>query len=453
MTDLFRRLRSCGLVLAIGLGVAPAFAQLQIRGAANPTPQVVIRAPSYSGDYIVAVVNSELVTAAEVEQRIERMRMAGAARGGPLPPVTEQLRQQALDSLIEERALLTYARDSGMRVDDAEIDRAVQSIATQNKLTLPQLRERLQAEGLEYSRFRANLRDQILLERVREREVGQRTRVTDADIDRFLAERTGGGSRATELNIAQILVTVPDGADAETVAQRQARAEAALARVRGGEDFATVAREVSEDANRARGGEMGLRPLSRLPDTFVAQVRDLQPGEVAPTLLRSGAGFHVLKLVERRDVNGVRVTQTRARHILLRPSPQLSADLARQRLADMRAQIERGSASFEALARQYSEDGSAAQGGDLGWVNPGAFVPEFEEAMNRLPVGGLSQPVTSRFGIHLINVVERREATLDAKQLREQARMALREQKFEEAYLEWAKELRSRAYVEMRDPP
>ena len=453
MTDLFRRLRSCGLVLAIGLGVAPAFAQLQIRGAANPTPQVVIRAPSYSGDYIVAVVNSELVTAAEVEQRIERMRMAGAARGGPLPPVTEQLRQQALDSLIEERALLTYARDSGMRVDDAEIDRAVQSIATQNKLTLPQLRERVAAEGMDYARFRTTLRDQILLERVREREVGQRTRVTDADIDRFLAERTGGGSRATELNIAQILVTVPDGADAETVAQRQARTEAALARVRGGEDFATVAREVSEDANRARGGEMGLRPLSRLPDTFVAQVRDLQPGEVSPTLLRSGAGFHVLKLVERRDVNGVRVTQTRARHILLRPSPQLSADLARQRLADMRAQIERGSASFEALARQYSEDGSAAQGGDLGWVNPGAFVPEFEEAMNRLPVGGLSQPVTSRFGIHLINVVERREATLDAKQLREQARMALREQKFEEAYLEWAKELRSRAYVEMRDPP
>jgi peptidyl-prolyl cis-trans isomerase SurA len=453
MTDLFRRLRSFGLALAVGLGVAPAFAQLQIRGAASPTPQVVIRAPSYSGDYIVAVVNSELVTAAEVEQRIERMRMAGAPRGGPLPPVTEQLRQQALDSLIEERALLTYARESGMRVDDAEIDRAVQSIAAQNKLTLPQLRERLQAEGLDYSRFRANLRDQILLERVREREVGQRTRVTDADIDKFLAERTAGGARDTELNIAQILVTVPVGTDAETVAQRQARAEAALARVRGGEDFATVAREVSEDANRARGGDMGMRPTSRLPDSFVTQVRDLQPGQVSPTLLRTGAGFHVLKLVERRDVNGVRVTQTRARHILLRPSPQLSADLARQRLSDMRAQIERGSASFEALARQYSEDGSAAQGGDLGWVNPGAFVPEFEEAMNRLPVGGLSQPVTSRFGIHLIEVVERRETTLDAKQLREQARMALREQKFEEAYLEWAKELRSRAYVEMRDPP
>jgi peptidyl-prolyl cis-trans isomerase SurA len=246
---------------------------------------------------------------------------------------------------------------------------------------------------------------------------------------------------------------VPEGASAETLAQRQARAEAALARVRAGEDFAIVARDVSEDGNRARGGEIGLRPASRLPDLFVEQVRGLRPGEVSPTVLRTGAGLHVLKLVERRDSSGVRITQTRARHILLRPSPQLSAELARQRLLDMRTQIERGSNTFEALARQFSEDASATQGGDLGWVNPGAFVPEFEEAMNRLTVGGLSQPVTSRFGIHLIEVVDRRETTLDAKQLREQARSALREQKFEEAYLEWTKELRSRAYVEMRDPP
>jgi peptidyl-prolyl cis-trans isomerase SurA len=309
------------------------------------------------------------------------------------------------------------------------------------------------AEGMDYARFRTTLRDQILLERVREREVGQRTRVTEAEIDKFLAERAAQSGRNSELNIAQILITVPEGASAEVVAQRQAVAEAALARVRGGEDFASVAREVSEDANRARGGDMGIRPTSRLPDSFVAQVRALQPGQVSPTLLRTGAGFHVLKLVERSDSSGVRITQTRARHILLRPSPQLSAELAQQRLADMRAQIERGSTTFEALARQYSEDGSAAQGGDLGWVNPGAFVPEFEEAMNRLSIGGLSQPVTTRFGVHLIEVVDRRESTLDAKQLREQARMALREQKYEEAYLEWVKDLRSRAYVEMREPP
>jgi peptidyl-prolyl cis-trans isomerase SurA len=441
------------MVLAVAACAAPALAQLQIRSAASPSPQVLIRGSSFSGDYIVAVVNSELVTAAEVEQRIERVRAANAARGAAPPPVTEQMRQQALDSLIEERVLLTFARESGVRVDDAEIDRAVQSIAAQNKLTMAQLRERVAADGMDFPRFRANLRDQILLERVREREVGQRTRVSDAEIDKYLAERNALNARDSELNIAQILIPVPEGASPELLAQRQALAEAALARVRSGEDFATVARELSEDGNRARGGEIGLRPASRLPDAFVEQVRSLRPGEVSPTVLRSGAGLHVLKLIERRDTVGVRVTQTRARHILLRPSAQLSADLARQRLADMRAQIERGSNSFDSLARQYSEDASAAQGGDLGWVNPGAFVPEFEEAMNRLGVGGLSQPVTSRFGVHLIEVVERREVTLDAKQVREQARNALREQKYEEAYLEWVKDLRSRAYVEMREPP
>lgn len=452
MTDLLRHLRLPGLALAIGLCAASAFAQLQMRSAASP-PQVVIRGSTYSGDYIIAVVNSELVTAAELEQRVQRIRAANTPRGAAPPPVTDLLRQQALDSLIEERVLLTFARDSGIRVDDAEIDRAVQNIAAQNKLTLPQLRDRVAAEGMDYVRFRATLRDQILVERVREREVGQRTRVTEAEIDKFLAERTARSSRDSELNIAQILITVPEGAATDVVAQRQAMAEAALARVRSGEDFASVAREVSEDSNRARGGEIGMRPASRLPDPFVEQVRGLKAGEISPTLLRSGAGFHVVKLIERSDSGGVRITQTRARHILLRPSPQLSAELARQRLADMRAQIERGSTTFEALARQYSEDGSAPQGGDLGWVNPGAFVPEFEEAMNRLTVGGLSQPVTTRFGVHLIEVVDRRETTLDAKQLREQARLALREQKYEEAYLEWVKDLRSRAYVEMREPP
>jgi peptidyl-prolyl cis-trans isomerase SurA len=452
MTDLKLRLRSIGAALAIGLCVVPAEAQLQIRSSTGTAP-VQIRGSSYSGDYIVAVVNSDLVTAAEIEQRLLRMRAASAARGGSPPPVTDQMRQQALDALVEERVIVTYARDSGMRVDDVELDRAVQSVAAQNKLTLDELRARLRAEGIDFATFRASLRDQILVERVREREVGLRTRILDTDIDNYLAERNAISARDSELNIAQILVTVPEGAGAEVVAERKARADAALARVLGGEDFATVAREVSEDGNRARGGEIGLRTASRLPDLFVEQVRGLSAGQVSPTLLRSGAGWHVLKLLDRRDTSGVRVTQTRPRHILLRPSPQLSVNVAKQRLADMRTQIENGSATFENLARQYSEDGSAAQGGDLGWVNPGAFVPEFEQAMNRLSVGGISPPVESRFGVHLIQVVERRETTLDAKQVREQARNALREQKFEEAYLEWIKELRSRAYVEMRDPP
>ena len=452
MTEILLRIRLLGLALAMGLYAAPGLAQLQLRAPAG-TPTVQIRGPAFNGDYIVAVVNSDLVTAGEVEQRLDRIRAAAVPRGAALPPASEQMRQQALQSLIEERVIMTYARESGIKVDDAELDRAVQSVATQNQLTLNQLRERLRADGIDYVRFRANLRDQILMERVREREVGVRTRVLDADIDKYLAERNVINAKDAELNIAQILVSVPEGASPDVLAQRQSRADAALARVLGGEDFATVAREVSEDGNRARGGEIGLRTASRLPDLFVEQVRGLRPGEVSPTVLRSGAGLHVLKLLERRDMSGVRITQTRARHILLRPSAQLSVDVARQRLSDMRAQIERGSGNFESLARQFSEDASAAQGGDLGWVNPGAFVPEFEEAMNRLSVGGISQPVVSRFGVHLIEVVERREVTLDAKQVREQARNALREQKFEQAYLEWLKELRSRAYVEMRDPP
>jgi peptidyl-prolyl cis-trans isomerase SurA len=256
-----------------------------------------------------------------------------------------------------------------------------------------------------------------------------------------------------EYNIAQILVTVPEGASAEDAARRRERAEAARKRVTDGEAFEALARELSEDANRAAGGVIGLRSAERLPDVFVEVVRKLKPGEVAPELLRTGAGFHLLKLVDKREGDAFRITQTRARHILLRPSAQLSAEAAQRRLAGFRQQIESGRASFEALARENSEDGSAAAGGDLGWTSPGAFVPEFEEAMNKLSINGLSEPIVSRFGVHLIQVTERRSVTLDIKQQREQARNVLRERKFDEAYEEWLRELRARAYIEMREAP
>ena len=214
-----------------------------------------------------------------------------------------------------------------------------------------------------------------------------------------------------------------------------------------------MAREVSEDGNRQKGGEIGLRPASRLPDVFVAATRSLKPGEVASELLRTGAGFHILKVVDRKEQPAGEVTQTRARHVLLRTSPQLTSEVAARRLAEYRRQIESGARTFEDIARQYSEDGSASAGGDLGWSSPGVMVPEFEAAMDALPVGGLSAPVVSRFGVHLIQVLERRNVAVDLKQLREQARNQLREQKFEQAYLDWTKELRTRAYVEYREPP
>ena len=405
-----------------------------------------------NGDYIAAVVNQELVTAGEVERRVERAQ-AEAARAGVRMPPEGELRRQALDALIDERAMITTARESGMRVDDAEVDRAVQNIAQQNQITMPVLRERLVAEGIDYGRFRANLRDQIMIERLREREVYQRIKIIDEDIDRLLDEQKAAANVDAPTNIAQILVTVPEAADAAAEASRRARAEAALARVRGGEAFDAVAREVSEDGNRAKGGEIGLRPASRLPDAFVEATRALKPGEIATQLLRTGAGFHVLKLIERQDSPLGRVTQTRARHVLLRTSPQLTEEVAVRRLAEYRRQIEAGSKPFEEIARQFSEDGSAAAGGDLGWAAPGVMVPEFEAAMNALPLGGLSAPVVSRFGVHLIQVLERREVTLESKQLREQARNMLREQRFEQAFLDWTKELRARAYVELRAPP
>jgi peptidyl-prolyl cis-trans isomerase SurA len=404
-----------------------------------------------SGDYIAVIVNQELVTAGEVERRVERA-VAEAGRGAALPPEAE-LRRQALDALIDERVMISSARESGMRVEESEIDRAVQSIASQNQISMDVLRERLRAEGTDYGRFRNNVRDQIMIERLREREVYGRIKIADEDIDRFLAQQREAANADPETNLAQILVTVPEDADAAAVAARRAIAEAALARLKAGEPFDAVARAVSEDANRKNGGEIGLRLSSRLPDLFVESTKGLKVGEVTPQLVRSGAGFHILKVVARKEAVAGRVTQTRARHVLLRTSPQLSAEVATRRLAEYRKQIEAGTRSFEDIAKQYSEDGSAAAGGDLGWSSPGVMVPEFEAAMNELPIGGISAPVVSRFGVHLIQVLERREVALETKQLREQARNALREQRFEQAYLDWTKELRSRAYVEYREPP
>ena len=413
------------------------------------TPSAVAERP---GDYIAAVVNQELVTAFEVNQRMARARDEARRNNQQLPAETE-LRRQVLESLIEDRAMLSYARDSGVRVDDSDIDRAVSSIAAQNQMTLAQLRQQLARDGLDLARFRANIRDQMLIERVREREVAQRIRITDSEIDEFIEKERGAAAGEVQYNIAQVLITVPENASDAVVAERRARAEAALARIRGGEDFAAVAKAMSEDDNRARGGEIGLKPADRLPDVFLEVVRPLASGEVAPALLRSGAGFHVLKLLERSDGSAVRVTQTRARHILLRPSSQLSAQAVQARLAEFKRQIDTGARRFEDLAREHSLDGSAAAGGDLGWASAGQFVPEFEEAMNALPIGGISAPVVSRFGVHLIQVMERRSVALDTKQLREQARNALRERKFEQAYAEWVRELRDRAYVEFRDAP
>ncbi|HSW03140.1 peptidylprolyl isomerase [Aquabacterium sp.] len=430
-------------VLALGAAalLLPALAQTP------QTPRV-----ARNGDYIVAVVNTELVTAVEVEQRLVRTR-ADAQRGGARLPAEEALRKQVLDSLIDERVQSTYARESGARIDDVELDRAVANIASQNQLTPAQLRDRVKADGMDYTRFRNNLRDQMMVERVREREVTSRIRISDADIDRVLDQQRAEAAGDQELNLAQILITVPEGANDAVVAQRRALMDQVVKRARAGEDFGKLARELSEDGNRAAGGEIGLRPQRRLPDLFVDATRGVAAGQVIAQPVRSSAGFHLLKVLARQDGDAFKVTQTHARHILMRVTDRSSVQAVSTRLEQLRRQVERNERKFEDLARELSEDGTAPQGGDLGWTSPGSFVPEFEEAMNKLPIGAISAPVVSRFGVHLIQVTERRNVTQDPKEVRDQARNMLREQKFEQAYIDWTKDLRLRAYIEMREPP
>lgn len=436
MTDLSTRLIVLSTAFA-ALLLAPASRTLAADTGARPAGA------------IVAIVNQDLVSDIEVQQRIERA-VEEARRRGQTPPPAAELRKGALDSLINERVVLTYARENSAKIDEVELDRVVSNVAAQNHLSMPELRERLRTDGVDYRRFRENLRDQLMVERVREREVLGRIHVADFEVDAYLEKLRQATLANAQLNIAQVLVIVAEGASAAVVAERKAKAEQALARIKAGEPFQLVAKQVSEDAYKDKGGEIGLRPASKLPELFVAQVKNLAVGEVAPSLVRSGAGFHILKLLERQDSSAT-VTQTRSRHILLRPSAQLTAELASRRLAEYKRNIEAGKLSFEAVARENSEDGTAANGGDLGWVSPGTFVPEFEEAMNALPIGGISAPVVSRFGVHLIQVVERRSVALDPKQLRAQAMTALREQKYEQTYAEWVTELRNRAFVEIRE--
>jgi peptidyl-prolyl cis-trans isomerase SurA len=404
-----------------------------------------------SADFIVAIVNSEPITNQEVRNRLLQIEQQLSSRGGAMPS-RQELFDQVLERLISERAQIQLAKDSGIRVDNQAIDNALQNIARQNQLTLDQLRQRMRAEGLDINSLRNNLRDEILLQRIREREVEPRVRISESELEEFIREQSDSGGDV-ELNIAQILVSVPENATPDQLAPLAAKAQLASERAKAGEDFATLARELSDSADRANGGQLGLRSADRIPTLFLDATQSLQVGGVAGPL-RSGAGFHVLKVIERRQagLGNLTVQQTRARHILLRTGPQLSESIARERLADLRKRIV-GGLDFATAARDNSQDGSARDGGDLGWAVPGQFVPEFEEVMNALALGQVSEPLTSRFGVHLIQVQERRARKMSEREQREAARGALREKKLEEAFLIWAQDLRARTYVEMREIP
>lgn len=407
-----------------------------------------------TSDYIVAVINSEPLTNTEVQREVLRVQQQFAAQRRPAPDLP-RLKADMLERLINQKVLLQFARDTGIRVDESAIDQAEQSIAAQNQLTTAELHRRVVADGLTVALFRSQLRDQILMQRLRERDLEPRVRVSESDIDAYLqAQQNTSESSQLEINLAQVLIAVPEGASPDQVQALQVRATQVLARARAGEDFAALVRTYSAPSAQSNDGQLGLRSTSRYPASFVEATQQLAPGEVAE-LVRSLAGFHILKLVEKVNAGlpAMSVTQSRARHILLRPSAQLNETQARERLLDFKKRVQTGQADFAALAREHSQDGSAAQGGDLGWTSPGMFVPEFEAVMNQLAPNEVSEPLLSRFGLHLIQLLERRQVKLSQTEQREAVRALLREKKREETAQTWTQEMRGRAYVELRQPP
>jgi len=407
-----------------------------------------------SADFIVAVINSEPITNTEIQREVQRILQQMAAQQRPLPD-RQRLSNEVLEHLINQRIQLQLAREIGIRVEESAIDQSEQTIAAQNQLDLATLRRRVEADGLSASQFRAQLRDQIMLQRLRERELTPRVRVSELDIDAYLQEQQSAQDVSQmNINLAHILIAVPENATADQVQSLQAQARKAQERARAGEDFALLVRELSAPSAQSDGGQLGLRSADRYPTLFVEATRDLAQGAVSQ-VVRSPAGFHVLKVVEKASAGlpAMAVTQSHARHILLLPSAQQSEAQARARLLELKEQLQSGRADFAALAREFSQDGSAAQGGDLGWANPGMFVPEFEDVMNRLAPGEVSEPLLSRFGMHLIQLLERRQVSLSQAEQREAVRALLREKKFDEALRTWMQEQRGRAYVELRETP
>jgi peptidyl-prolyl cis-trans isomerase SurA len=423
-------------------------------GAGRPATRPADASPRRA-DYIVAVVNSEPITNNEVRVRMARFEQQLAQQGQPTPPAP-QFTRQVLERLISEKAQLQLAQESGLKVDEAAVDQAEENVARQNQIEVAELRRRLAADGLDLSQFREELRSQMLLTRLRERELGARVKISDLEVDQYIRERQASNDlSATELNLAHLLVAVPESATEAQIASLRTRAQRALERARAGEDFAKLVRELSDAPGAASsGGLVGLRTADRYPPLFVQAVQALPVGGVSE-IVRSGAGFHVIKVVEKRKAGlpGTQVVQSHVRHILLRPNAQLSESAARQQLADFKRRIEAGQADFAELAREFSQDASAAKGGDLGWASPGLFVPEFEAAVSSLAPGKIAEPVLSRFGLHLIQLLERRQTTLTQREQRDIARNLLREKKLDEAYALWAQEVRGRAYVEFREPP
>ncbi|SPE26683.1 Chaperone SurA [Burkholderiales bacterium] len=435
---------------------APAPAVTAIPAAAPAKPVAGSSASAFSStrllDRIVAVVNDEVITYGELGYRIHLAETQLSRQRIAMPPA-DVLRKQILERLILDRAQLQLAKETGVRVDDGTVNAAVGRMAEQNGMNIQTMRAKVEADGVAFNQFREDMRDEITMVRVRDREVDARIQISEGEIDNFLQEQSSMSAGTVEYDLAQILIGVPEIASPEFVDRARRRAEDLYTQLRSGADFARLAAGYSAAPEALQGGDLGWRSIDRLPGLFADAVRKLKPGELA--LVRSPVGFHILKLLGQRDSTNARISnkpiaQTHARHILLRVTDALPEAEVKHRLLDLRDRIITGGQDFGQLARLYSVDPSSTRGGDLGWLYPNDTVPAFETAMNALKVNEISEPVQSPFGWHLIQVLERRteESSIERKRL--EARQALRDRKSEEALQEWLRQLRDRTYVEYR---
>jgi peptidyl-prolyl cis-trans isomerase SurA len=429
---------------------APATPGSSAPPAARPAPSTRTAKPV---DRIIAVVNDEVITANELRSRtllaevqLQRQKIA--------PPPQDVLARQVLERMIVDRAQLQLARETGVRVDDATVNAAMMRIAESNNISVPALRQRLEAEGISFAQFREDVRQDILLNRLREREVDSRLQVSDSEIDNFIADQTGISADAEEVNLAQILLRIPENATPQRLDETRLRADDLVAQLKGGADFARLAASYSNATEALQGGELGWRNADRLPTLFIDAIKGVKTGEIAP-IVRSPNGFHILKVLGRRSavagkLAGAPVQQSRVRHILLRVTDVTPEPDVKRRLEEFKVRIEAGQIEFGTLARLHSVDPSGSRGGDLGWVYPGDTVPEFERAMNALKIGEISAPVQSPFGWHLVQVLERRTEEMSEDRKKLAARQTVRARKADEAYQDWLRQARDRAFVEMR---
>ncbi|MGF6275099.1 peptidyl-prolyl cis-trans isomerase SurA [Massilia sp. UYP11] len=404
-------------------------------------------------DSIQVVVNDEVITRNEVAGRVAQVSQNMKARNAQIPdPAT--MERQVLEAMIVERAQLQLAKEMGVKVDDRTLDATIGRIAENQKMSVQDMRNQMEKEGMPFAQFREDIRNEIMMQRLREHEVDSKIQVSEAEIDTYMAAAKAAEADRVEVDIAQILVRVPENASPEQIAARAARAEEVMRQLRTGADFARMASTYSDAPDALKGGEIGWRDADRLPPMFATELRKLQAGQVTP-VLKTNVGFHILKLSGKRPLGGEAeksvVEQTHARHILIKVTPTMTEGEVKRKLLELKEKMDNNAGTFEDLARLHSQDGSASKGGDLGWLYPGDTVPEFETAMNALKPGEVSDVIQSPFGFHLIQVIGRKSEDVTQQKERNMARQVLRDRKMQEAMEDWMRQVRDRAYVEFRE--